>query len=199
MLKALVHKLVALPSVYDCVQFLAGAPIVFRQLAPILQKLTPGAIIVDMGGGTGLVRQFCPPACKYLCIDMDLQKLRGHRSRQKDGLLIVGDVTRSPIKNVSIDAILCTNMSHHLEDQALAGLVSESRRILNDSGFLLFLDAVWSPTRVVGRLLWRYDRGANPRTPETLYATISRHLRIIEQQRIIVYHEYALFVGMKPG
>jgi len=51
----------------------------------------------------------------------------------------------------------------------------------------------------VGRLLWRYDRGANPRTPETLYATISRHLRIIEQQRIIVYHEYALFVGMKPG
>ena len=193
------HRLVALPWIYDTVQFIVGSPLVFRRLVPILQKLAPRAVIVDLGGGTGLVRRFCPLRCKYICVDMDLKKLHEHRRRHAQGLLIVGDVTRAPIKTLSVDATLCTNMSHHLGDEALIGLVRESRRILKDSGFLLFVDAIWNPARLVGRLLWKYDRGANPRTSETLYSTLSGSLRVVEQQRIAVYHEYALFVGTKPN
>ena len=197
MLTRILHQLVALPWVYDCVQILAGVPKIYGRLAPRLGSLSPTSVIVDMGGGTGAFRHLCPPACRYLCLDMDRSKLRGHRRKHRRGVVILSDATRPPVKDRSADVVLCTFLAHHLSDQALARVLSESRRILKETGFLLFMDPIWQPSRWIARLLWKYDRGANPRTGENLRSAVSDQFRIVDSQRFAVHHEYVLFVGTK--
>jgi len=195
----LAHRIVAIPWVYDLVQFLAGAPILIRRLTPVVRRLDRPAVIVDLGGGTGMFRPVCDPASKYICLDTDIEKLRGNLRKYRKGLAITADVTRAPIKDGTVDMALCTNMSHHLDDPAFSGLVSESRRLLKPTGTMLFMDIVWSPRRRFARLLWKYDRGSNPRTPDALNSVLSSQLTVTERHRFAVYHEYVLMLGKKPS
>jgi len=194
----LAHRIVAVPWVYDLVQFLAGSRILIRRLTPVFQRLGRPAVIVDLGGGTGMFRPVCDPASKYVCLDTDIEKLRGNLRKYRKGLAITADVTRAPIKDGSVDLAMCTNMSHHLDDPAFSGLVSESRRLLKPTGTLVFMDIVWSPGRWFARLLWKYDRGANPRTPDALNAVLASQLTVTERHQFAVYHEYVLMLGKRP-
>lgn len=110
---------------------------------------------------------------------------------------MVSDATRSPVKDRSADVVPCTFLAHHLSEQALATVLSGSRRILKQSGFLLFMDPIWQPSRWFARLLWKYDRGASPRTGENLHSAVSDQFGIVDSQQFAIYHEYVLFVGMK--
>lgn len=197
MLTRILHQLVALPWVYDGVQWMAGGPKISRRLAPLLEAPKPNAVVVDLGGGTGQFRHLCPPTCRYVCLDTDRVKLRGHLRKHRRGVVIVSDATRSPVKDRSADVVLCTFLAHHLSEQALATVLSESRRIVKQTGFLLFMDPIWQPSRWFARLLWKYDRGANPRTGETLRSAVSDHFRIVDSQQFAIHHEYVLFVGTK--
>lgn len=88
-------------------------------------------------------------------------------------------------------------MSHHIGADDLNGLFRESRRILKSDGTMIFLDAVWNPSRPVARLIWKYDRGAYPRSAAALTDALCTQFTPIHQQRLAFWHEYLLWVG-KP-
>jgi hypothetical protein len=67
--------------------------------------------------------------------------------------------------------------------------------VLQVTGMLVLLDAIWEPSRWIGRLLWRYDRGANPRSGEALARALQRHFIAEYEDRFVVFHEYLLWVG----
>jgi hypothetical protein len=50
MLTTILHRLVAIPCVYDSVQWMAGGPKISRRLAPLLEAPSPNAVVVDLGG-----------------------------------------------------------------------------------------------------------------------------------------------------
>ncbi len=195
-LKDLLHRIAAQPAVYDVIQFLAGAHVVRRRLAAVTRPIRPTAkTILDVGGGTGALTHLWRPDARYICLDIDPLKLAGFRKKHPAGLAILGDATQTPIASASLDAVICTSVSHHLDDTLLPSLFREAARMLKPDGRFLFLDATWQPRRWPGRLLWAYDRGSFPRTEETLRHLINRDLSVLHWQRFAVFHEYMLAVA----
>jgi hypothetical protein len=95
-----------------------------------------------------------------------------------------------------VSVIISQNMSHHLDDAQLAAMIGEESRLLRDDGQLVFLDAVWSRRRPLSRLLWRYDRGAFPRSADALVVALDRHFEPVRPpEYFAVWHEYLLWVG----
>lgn len=197
MLKRLLHRVVSIPWVFDCVQTLVDGATVRLRLTALLGQVYPSGVIVDIGGGTGAYRHLCPPDIRYICLDMDWLKLRGYLTKHRKGMAVLSDGRHCPIKSGSVDAVLCTKVSHHLSEEVLAAVIAESRRILKPAGIYVFLDAVWAPARRIGRLLWKYDRGSSPRTAQTLRTAIRREFEVAQDEQFAVYHEYLLVRGVK--
>jgi hypothetical protein len=76
-------------------------------------------------------------------------------------------------------------------------MIAEIARVLSPNGKFLLTDALWRDDRRVGKLIWKYDRGSHPRTPEKLRATVAAHLTIEQWTQFAVWHEYFLCVAKK--
>jgi SAM-dependent methyltransferase len=199
MLKTALHRLVARPAVYDAVQRLAGSGQIARRLAARLPERALAGRVLDLGGGTGISRPLWPADCTYICLDLELQKLEGFRRNHPHDPALLADATRLPFPAAALDAILCKQVSHHLPDPAWAALLDESARVLRPGGLFIFVDAVWAPRRLPGRLLWSLDRGANPRRPAALHAALRRRFTIRHWEQFAIYHTYVLALAVKPA
>jgi SAM-dependent methyltransferase len=197
MLTRLLHSLVARPGVYDAVQAAAGASLVRAKLRHLVPPLPDRAIVLDIGGGTGLYRDIWPVDCRYVCLDLDPLKLQGFRRRFPDTAAVGGDATRLPVESASIDAVACTLMAHHLTDAQLTELLDEIARVLKPGGKLLFADPLWRPRRLPGRLLWRYDRGAHPRTSRQLCGALRGAFEVERWTEFALWHHYAACIARR--
>ena len=197
MLKKIVQRIVSHPWIYDHVQRLLGLGATYERLAAQAATVNPAALVLDLGGGTGLYRNVWSSDCIYLCLDVDVLKLQHFLRKNPDGSAILGDATCIPIKDNSIDVAVCIAVAHHLSNASLAELVRESHRTLKATGTFLFVDAVWVPRRWSGRMLWRYDRGSYPRSAEYLRSVLSEQYHLVHSERYAVHHEYVLYRGVK--
>ena len=191
------ERIASQPWIYDKIQLVAGARIIYARLASQISSLGTPAIVLDLGGGTGLSRHIWPSDFVYLCLDMDKPALQRFRRKSPDCSALLADATSVPIKDNSVDVVVCIVVSHHLLDTSVVHLIDESRRILKSTGTFLFLDAVWEPERWLGRLLWKYDRGSYPHTVEYLYSVISRQYSIVHREQFAIWHKYILCRGIK--
>lgn len=197
MIKRALHWIVAKPRVYNLVQTLVGAGYVHRLLRAQVAPVRDAALVLDLGGGTGINRDLWSPSSAFICLDTDPVKLHGFLSKHPRDIPLLGDATSVPLKDNSVDAILCAAVSHHIPDAVLPSLFIEGVRALKPGGRFIFLDAVWAPSRWTGRLLWKYDRGSYPRSKETLKALIAGQCAIVHWQEFRVFHTYVLCVGAK--
>src|ERR1700757_2794342 len=109
------HKIASHPWVYDRIQTLAGQAQSFKRISKLTAALHP-EIVVDVGGGTGTWRSLWPTNCRYICLDIELPKLKGFRSKVPGGLAILSDATRMPIAGAAADVVICMAVLHHLTD-----------------------------------------------------------------------------------
>jgi SAM-dependent methyltransferase len=196
-MRALLHNIVSHPAVYDLVQTLVGAKALRRRLGELAAGLPTPNRVVDIGGGTGELQRLWPVGTTYICLDIDMEKLRGFRSKSPQGAAVRGDATRAPLADGSVDLVICTAVSHHLDDAQWPLFLAETRRILRPGGHLLFMDAVWSPRRLPGRVLWHYDRGSHPRTIEFLRHSIAEHLSLVHFEEKAILHRYIFCVARR--
>lgn len=196
-LMGLLHRIVAIPWVYDFVQRASGAQRARRWLAAVVTPMHGVKRVLDLGGGTGIYRDLWPTTTTYICLDLDPVKLQGFRARHSTDVPLLGDATQLPIQSCSVDAVFCAAVSHHIPDEALTALVTEGMRVLVPGGRFVFFDAVWAPRRPIGRLIWRYDRGSHPRPKETLRALFAAHSEIEHWQEPAVFHRYIVAVARK--
>jgi ubiquinone/menaquinone biosynthesis C-methylase UbiE len=196
MLRRLLHWLVARPAIYNLVQTLAGQKQIHRRLQEVVQRLPAPAEVLDLGGGTGLYRGLFAGA-RYICLDLEAAKLRQLRGSNPNAVVVQADATAVPLADGSVDLVLCTFLTHHLDERQLPLLVGQIHRILRPGGQVVFVDAVWQPSRWAGRLLWRYDRGSFPRPGRLLAEALGSCLRIEHQESFSIFHEYLLAVARK--
>ena len=193
MLRALLHRLVSHPTVYDIVQRLFGQPEHVGRLRPLLAE-SAGRRVVDLGAGTGAAFPIVPREAVYIWLDNDVEKLRGFRSKHAGGALaLLGDASAIGLADRAADYVVCLFMSHHLTDAQLTGMFAEAARICRRR--MIFADAVARADSAISRLLWRYDRGRHPRTPEQLRALMSHCFAIEAEQQYTIYHTYWLAAG----
>ena len=195
MLTGILHRIVARPWVYDLAQVAAGARTVRGRVAAQAAQLQGARLVLDIGGGTGAVGDMWDSRTKYICLDIDPLKLKGFVARNPTGVALNGDATRLPIADGSIDVVLCNSVTHHLTDDLLERMVSETARVLKPGGRMILTDAVWAPRRWAGRLLWHYDRGSYPRPMNVLKSLVACHLTIRRWDPFAVWHEYFICVA----
>jgi SAM-dependent methyltransferase len=187
----MIRWLVQSPVLYDVVQQLAGERELQKRLAPYLHVLPADRSVIDIGGGTGLVRRLLNTN-RYVCLDLELQKLRRFRSHG-GGLAVAGDATACPFSSASFDVVLCTKVFHHLSDAQLRATLAEIHRMLRPGGMLIAADPVRSD-RWMSRVLWRLDRGSFPRTAAEIRRSLPAEYRVEdwEQFRLAIFHDFVL-------
>jgi ubiquinone/menaquinone biosynthesis C-methylase UbiE len=198
MLTGILHQLVAHPWVYDRIQALAGQKQVVDRMSVRIASLSP-KVVVDIGGGTGKMQNVLPSDCRYICLDLEMPKLMGFRAGAPEGrLAVLGDATLMPMADDCVDMVICKSVTHHLTDMMLDRAFDESRRVLRAGGHLVLLDAVLSPRRFAGRMLWALDRGSYPRAEDELHERLKSRFRIAHWEKFAVYHEYVFGIGVRP-
>jgi SAM-dependent methyltransferase len=185
------ESLVATPFIYDLVQRLAGAEQIFRRLRTILAE-AEGADVLDAGAGTGSYEAVLPRSARYIWLDPDSQKLAGFRTKSSS-TAVLGDATRMPLKDGSVDWALSIGVSHHLDDEQLTRMLDEIRRVVRSR--FLFLDPVVTP-RFASRALWHYDRGRHPRTAGDLRRQLSERFDLLADQEFTILHRYLLVTAI---
>jgi len=191
--QTLYHRLASKHLVYDWIQRLSGASVVHRQVTPWL-RLTPGAVVLDVGGGTGVLKRSIGAGVRHVCLDLERPKLEGYLAQYPDAEPIQADAVALPVRTSAVEAAALALVTHHLTDEDLNGVLREISRVLAADGVLVLYDAVWSPANVAGRLLWRYDRGSHPRTATQLAAALARHFTITARRDFAVLHRYVAFL-----
>jgi SAM-dependent methyltransferase len=187
MLQRVLHRIVAVPFVYNLVQRLAGREEGHRRMRPFL-KQTGGGTVLEVGAGTGDWAQVLPPTARYIWFDNDPQKLAGFRARGTRALALLGDAARMCLKDKSVNWALCVAVSHHLTDDEFRQFLRSLARVSREG--LIFLDGLRTDDAWISRLLWKYDRGANPRKLEALKPFIEEFFEIEREEQFAVYHRY---------
>ncbi|MGP0074396.1 MAG: class I SAM-dependent methyltransferase [Bryobacteraceae bacterium] len=197
MLLSWIHTLAAQPRVYDLIQTISGGRILRKRVSRHFQVCSAGGYIIDAGGGTGAIRSVVPSGCHYVCLDVDPLKLHDFYTLNKSGAAVLGSAAQMPFPDNSAEYIFAFGMCHHLTDEELNSALAEFRRALKPGGRLVLLEPVLAPHRLASRILWRLDRGSNPRSADVVAALIQRHLQIVVEERYAVLHRYITAVAVK--
>ena len=197
MLRAILHRAVAHPAIYDFTQRIAGGGHVADCLRDHIGTRKDSAkVVADIGGGTGLFRHLWPNAKTYICGELDAAKLGAYHQRFTNDHAVCMDGAMA-LAPESCDAIMIVFVLHHVPDEAVNGFLEGCVKALRPGGALFIADPVWAPRRIAGRMLWSVDRGSHPRTPDTLRDLVSAHISITNERSTSVYHEYWIATGEK--
>jgi ubiquinone/menaquinone biosynthesis C-methylase UbiE len=191
----LVRLLASNPWIYELSHRVARTHRLDPVLAAQTNGVSSGSRVLDVGGGAGSAQGLWSSDCLYVCLDIDEAMVRAFRPRRRRSVALQADAIRMPISDHSVDQVLCKFVCHHIPDESLGDLFQEARRVLKDSGRLLLVEPVWRSDSTVSRLLWRYDRGSHPRTPESLSASMSKHFEVHHTESLKTWHTYAFYVA----
>jgi SAM-dependent methyltransferase len=108
--------------------------------------------VVDFGCGVGIfVRDLTRAGISSIGMEFDLQKAHvGHKTLKTP--FFVGDITRLPLKDESVETALLRDVLEHLRDDKKA--VLEVKRVLQPGGFLIITvpNYNWKPFYKLGRI-----------------------------------------------
>ena len=189
MLTKLLHRLIANPWVFDRFQRFTGREETLERLTHYFAEAA-GKSVLDVGSGTGVLGRIMPPTTTYIGLDSDWQKHQGFKGKWPAALAIQADATNLCLRNKSIDYAACIALTHHLTDEQAACLFQELSRVVRLK--LIFLDAVRSEGSFMSSLLWRYDRGAYPRSAEALESMLRQYFEIETLEHYTVQHRFIL-------
>jgi ubiquinone/menaquinone biosynthesis C-methylase UbiE len=112
-------RLLANSTVYDLIQLLTGSRISEAKMRAFLGALPPGTLILDAGGGTGILASLFGGGHRYMCMDIDLARVRV--AKKRGALALVGDATRMPVRSGAIDLVVLRAVSHQWPIKTLDG------------------------------------------------------------------------------
>lgn len=178
--------------VYDLSQRMLGASRSDRRLRELLDVDPAPRVVLDVGGGTGISEPLAPRESLYICFDLDATRLAHFVATHPGREAICGDAAHLPIATGAVDLMLCRGVFHHLDTGSLKKLLNEAHRVLSARGSMVWLEPVWSPRWLPGRVLWQVDQGSHPRTEDELRTLIEAGFEIDNWQDHAIYHRYAL-------
>lgn len=137
-----------------------------------------GQTILDLGGGTGLLREeveerFSGSDVSVVTLDYNMKMLRKGTDKFERPLLVRGDALKLPFPNRRFDRVFIGDALHHMSDPEQ--VMKEVQRVLLPHGYLLVEE--FDPSRLFGRFLYYFETltamGSSFYTPEELSRMIS--------------------------
>lgn len=138
---------------YDRYSEIPRISVAERWILPWIRRNTPNGIVVDLGCGTGRIARFLAGSDRrVIAID------RSRRMLDKAGATLDGatttllrcDAREIPIRDASVDSVVCSGVLHHIPD--LPAAMQEIARLLRPGGTLIvrepnaqYSDTVFAP------------------------------------------------------
>lgn len=157
-------------------------PPVWQEIKDLLSEIKSGSSVLDIGCGTGRIRQVLPPDIVYLGLDNSTELLAIARRRFPNDKFILADARELPLADKSFDAVLLIAVVHHfLKKENRLAVFKEARRVLKNDGQLYL--SVWNLNRPKFWCQWRGWRKAvipnrhNPKIKRVYFAYTQAKLR----------------------
>jgi SAM-dependent methyltransferase len=99
---------------------------------PVARRLAEGGVqvVLDVGCGTGRLRDFLPPSLTWIGADRSPAQL-GEAPRP----VLLADASHLPLRSDSVDAVTALWMLYHLTDPVVA--IAEAHRVLKVGGMFV--------------------------------------------------------------
>ncbi len=112
-----------------------------------LSGINESALVLDVGGGTGLIAELFVDDCKQVTILDPSEKMLSKVKSEKI-VKIVGDAQKIPFGNETFDLVYCVDAFHHFTnglqkeeyDLALEKSIKEMLRVLKKRGSLVIVE-----------------------------------------------------------
>ena len=163
------YDLLRSPIVYSSFQSAVGTGRMYRLLADRCVEARPGMSIVDVGAGTGAMRELLAD-CEYTAIEPNSGYAADMRRRFADDPdVTVVEGTLDALADIpsGVDRVVFGGLTHHLSDEVASRGFELGARALGPNGRLVTFDPCIHPSQSrASRFLVGHDRGANVRHPE---------------------------------
>jgi SAM-dependent methyltransferase len=115
------------------------------------RRFQPTDIVLDAGGGDMVWTAYLENRVRRIYnVDASIWQLLKARKRNKNAVLIYGDVSQLPFKNKSIDVIMEIYVFEHLKFEKALKAINEYYRVLRENGLLLMVTE-----NPIGEYLWK--------------------------------------------
>lgn len=170
-----------------------------NRLDPVDQvQPEPGDHVLDIGGGTGLLRPAFDRVAlsSWTVLDLNENMLRHGKGNGRDCHFVNGSAYQLPFRSNRFDRVLITDALHHMGQKER--VLSEVHRVLREGGRLLVEE--FDPETPIGRLTetaeWVGGMGSEFVRPEQLNEMVrSAGLKI----RRTTHHQYLYYVVASAG
>lgn len=163
-------------AIYDFVQNALGARRARRIVSAQYIRATPGALILDVGCGTGEMLEFLPSGVHYVGFDMSEPYITSAKTRygEKARFECMDVAHSSALGIVNADVALAFGLLHHLDDAEVIRLLIDLKNIVRPGGRVVTVDpTLFEGQNTIASFLAKRDRGRNVRSP-TDYALLVR-------------------------
>lgn len=121
-------------------------PPVWQEVKDLLSNIKFGVSVLDIGCGTGRIRQVLPDNINYMGLDNSPELLEVAERRHPNNKFIQADARQLPLGDNSFDAVLLIAVAHHFFAQAdRIKVLAEAKRVLRPGGHLYL--TVWNLNR----------------------------------------------------
>lgn len=159
-----IRSVLALPVAYQLWFNLIGGPAWARVLVDEYIRPKPGARILEIGCGPGIIVRYLPQS-EYLGFDLSSKYIDAARRRFPKAKFVCERVSRFSLPQQDrFDAVLALGIVHHLDDDEAQQLFQISHEALKPGGKLVTIDGVWAQDQsAAARWLLARDRGEHVR------------------------------------
>lgn len=118
--------------------------------------------ILDIGCGTSEILNYLPKKCNYTGIDINQNYIKKAKQiHNNKGTFIVGSFEEiTKLNKDQYDLILCIGLLHHLNDDEIINLLTESKKLLKMNGRLITFDGCYTKNQPwIKKKILSMDRG----------------------------------------
>lgn len=166
-------------------------PIMAPALAHLSLALRPGALVLDLGSGSGHVASAVRDCGgRTVCLEIDSRVLEESRRRYPGGTHLAGNAARLPIASASVDAIFCFSVLQYTERESA---LEEMRRVLKPEGRVVVVENLAGNLTALAYRAWRtlagvrYARRLTPRRHAS-WRSRRRYLEWFPKARIDAFY-----------
>lgn len=133
---------------------------------------------LDFGCGTG---NFCLlfESTKYLGIDINTSCIDYAKKKHPEYSFNTYE-NRIPSKQAEFENVLICEVLHHIDDDQIHNYLREIKRVAKREARVLIIDQVpvKNQKKLLGKFLFKHDRGKMPKGPKKMKAFIEKHFEI---------------------
>lgn len=164
-----IQRLLNLPFFYNLFQKIVGESKAKKTIVNEFIRPFPGAKILDIGCGTGSIRDYLPRNVSYFGVDINSDYIRIAKEKHTVGSeFICADISELNDlfpQNPYFDIAIAIGLLHHLDNNETINLLSNLYFLLKKDGFVITFDCVYIENQSkIAKFIISKDRGKHVRT-----------------------------------